>query len=305
MELRHLRYFVAVAEERHFGRAAERLSIAQPPLSMQIQALERELGSQLFRRNRRAVELTEAGRLLLQEAYRVLADVDRAIEVVRRAERGEKGTVQVGFTSSASFNPFVMQAIRRFRESFPDVGIMLVEDNTEPLAEMLKEGSLDAAFLRPPITPKRDIQIDTLLQEEMLIALPAGHRLANEPALPLSSLRDEIILIRPRPVGVGIQEKILTACETEDFGPTISRQAAPQMSSILNLVAGALGVSIVPASMGHLLPGSVVYKPIIGPFVPRAPLAIAYRTVSRSAAVTRFVESVRHEADLERSSLGQ
>lgn len=183
--------------------------------------------------------------------------------------------------------------------------VTLVEQNTLPLAEMLEEGSIDVAFLRPPITTKRDILIDTLLQEEMLIALPAGHRLANEAALPLSALRDEVILVRPRPVGLDIQEKILAACGTDNFGPTISRHAAPQMSSILNLVAGALGVSIVPASMGHLLPALVVHKPIIGPFVPYVSLAIAYRAVSRSTAVTRFVASVRYEVDLEQSSLAK
>ena len=198
-----------------------------------------------------------------------------------------------------------MQTIRRFRASFPHVVVTLLEQNTEPLAGMLEEGSIDAAFLRPPVTTKQDILIDILLQEEMLIALPAGHRLANEPALPLSALRDEVVLVRPRPVGLGLQEKILAACETDEFGPTISRQGAPQMSSILNLVAGALGVSIVPASMGHLLPGSVVYKPIIGPFIPYAPLAIAYRAVSRSAAITRFIESVRYEAELEQCSIGE
>ena len=295
MELRHLRYFVAVAEERHFRRAAERLGVAQPALSQQVQHLERELGGPLLSRTRRSVELTEAGELFLREARRVLSDAQRAAAVVEGAKRGEEGRLELGITPSTCFVPSVLDAIRAFRAAFPKLDVALTERNTLPLLEALRGHALDAAFLRPPVEAGEDVEVEVLLEEEMLIALPAGHALASEASLPLSALRGETLLVRPRPVGQGLREQIVAACRRAGFSPIMGRHAPPQMSSVLTLVAAGLGVSVVPASMGHLLSGSVVCRPIHGARVPRAPVALAYRKSSRSAAVAAFVDfALRH-----------
>src|SRR5277367_3631090 len=144
MELRHLRYFVAVAEEGHVTRAAERLGMQQPPLSQRIQALERELAVQLFRRKPRGVELTDAGRALLTDARAILAQVEHARATTRRTARGEQGRIAVGFTSSASFHPFVVRAIRSYRDAYPRVSFVLEEGGTVELAEALRQEQLDA-----------------------------------------------------------------------------------------------------------------------------------------------------------------
>src|SRR5271168_1282758 len=178
MELRHLRYFVAVAEEGHVTRAAERLGIQQPPLSQQIRALERELDVQLFHRKPRGVELTPAGRALFGEAKAI---IDRAVEAMaatRRAARGEAGRIGLGFTSSASFHPFVPRAIRAFREAHPLVGLALEESGTTELVDALRAETIDAAFVRSPVGASADLVVRPLLEEPMVAALPSGHPLS-------------------------------------------------------------------------------------------------------------------------------
>src|SRR3984957_16944269 len=189
MELRPLRYFVAVAEEGHVPRAAERLGIQQPPLSQQIRALERELDAQLFRRKPRGVELTPAGRALLDEARAILARTEKAIAATKRAAHGESGRIGIGFTSSASFHPFVPRAIRAFRESHPLVALALEESGTVELVEALRRQTLDAAFFRSPVGESADLVIRPLLEERMVAALPSGHALSRATGdLPLAAL---------------------------------------------------------------------------------------------------------------------
>jgi DNA-binding transcriptional LysR family regulator len=299
MELRHLRSFVAVAEERHFRRAAERLGMAQPPLTLQIQVLERELGALLLRRSRRSVELTEAGQLFLAECYGILADVERAVAVAQRAERGEQGRLEIGLTGSSSFNPFVPRAIRHFGARFPHVELALTEHNTEVLVEAVRTRTLDVVFLRPPVEHIADVAVEIIMEEDMLVALPAGHVLSTETALPLSALRGETLLLRPRKMGLSPSDGVVAALRKAGVSRIVSRQAAPQMSSMLNLVAAGLGVSIVPASMRSLLPADIVYLPIVGKIIPRATLAFAYRPGGSSAVVANFVQQVRAQAEAE------
>src|SRR5437899_430817 len=177
MELRHLRYFVAVAEERHVTRAAARLGIQQPPLSQQIRALETELELQLFRRKPRGVELTPAGEAFLAEARIVLERAEHAVLAARRAARGEAGRLGLGFTSSASFHPLVPRAIRAFREAHPLVALSLEEAGTAELVEGLSAERIDAAFVRSPIGPASELIVHSVLEEEMVAALPAGRGL--------------------------------------------------------------------------------------------------------------------------------
>lgn len=301
MELRHLRYFVAVAEEGHVTRAAERLGIQQPPLSQQIQALERELDAQLFRRKPRGVELTPAGRALFDEARAILARVDEAIAATKRAAQGEAGRIGIGFTSSASFHPFVPRAIRAFREAHPLVALALEESGTTELVEALRAQAIDAAFVRSPVGESADLFIRPLLEEKMVAALPSGHALSGQmlpgagDMLPLAALAGETFILYRRPVGPGLHDAIIAACDRAGFSPKIG-QEAPRMLSTLSLVAAGLGVTVVPASMSRLEAEGVVYRPIDPRAELTAPLNLAYRRDEISAAVRRFVALVQRSA---------
>jgi DNA-binding transcriptional LysR family regulator len=296
MELRHLRYFVAVAEEGHITRAAERLGIQQPPLSQQIQALERELDAQLFRRKPRGVELTPAGRALFDEARAILARVDEAVAATKRAAQGEAGRIGIGFTSSASFHPFVPRTIRAFREAQPLVALALEESGTTELVAALRAQAIDAAFVRSPVGESDDLFVRPLFDEKMVAALPSGHRLSGAgDDLPLAALADETFILYRRPVGPGLHDAIIAACDRAGFSPKIG-QEAPRMLSTLSLVAAGLGVTVVPASMSRLEAEGVVYRPIDPSAQLTAPLNLAYRRDEISAAVRRFVALVQRSA---------
>ncbi len=273
MELRHLRYFLAVAEAGHFTRAAAQLGIQQPPLSQQIRALEEELGTPLFVRTPRGAELTDAGRAFRTEARRVLADLERAGDAARRAARGESGVLRLGFTASAAFNPIVPTLVRGFRRGWPAVTLALEETNTAGLLAALLQGRLDAAFIRYSVATPSELQLLKLPDEPMKIAVPAAHRLAKRRRAPLSALAGEPFILFPRSFGTSLYDEILDACRQAGFELKIE-QEAPQMSSIVNLVAAELGVSVVPASTAQVqLPG-VRYLDIEGR-VPMARLALA------------------------------
>jgi DNA-binding transcriptional LysR family regulator len=175
LELRHIRYFLAVAEERNFTRAAARIGIGQPPLSLQIRDLEDEVGASLFRRVPKGAELTEAGIAFLENVQALPAQVGRAVRAAQRAARGETGSLRVGFTGSAPFNPIVTAAIRSFKRSYPDVELSLEESNTARLLGSLKENVLDVVFLRSKALEGDDLQLRSLLDEPMLVVLPASH----------------------------------------------------------------------------------------------------------------------------------
>lgn len=273
MELRHLRYFLAVAEAGHFTRAAAQLGIQQPPLSQQIRALEQELGTPLFVRTPRGADLTEAGRAFRVEAKRVLVDLERAGDAARHAARGESGVLRLGFTASAAFNPIVPMLVRNFRRGWPAVALALEETNTAGLLAALVQGRLDAAFIRYSVATPAELQLLKFPDEPMKIAVPAAHRLAKRRRAPLSALAGEPFILFPRSFGTSLYDEILEACRQSGFDLQI-KQEAPQMSSIVNLVAAELGVSVVPASTTPVqLPG-VRYLDIEGR-VPMARLALA------------------------------
>lgn len=297
MELRHLRYFIAVAEEGHITRAAERLGMQQPPLSQQIRALERELDVQLFRRKPRGVELTDAGTAFLERARAILDEVDRAFSTARRTARGEQGRVVVGFTGSAPFHPFVPRVIRAFREMHPLVSLVLEESGSSELVQGLHNEDIDAAFIRSPVADVVGLVVKPLLEEDMLVALPAAHSLARDAAaLPLSALANEIFILYKRPGGPGLYDTIITACRRAGFSPRVG-QEAPRIISTLNLVAAGLGVSIVPASLRRLQMDGVVYRRLTGSADLKAPLILACRPGENSAAVQRFLDLVQRPAE--------
>jgi DNA-binding transcriptional LysR family regulator len=299
MELRHLRYFIAVAEEKHITRAAERLGMQQPPLSQQIRALERELDVQLFRRKPRGVELTDAGSALLADARAILSHIDRAFATTKRTARGEQGAISVGFTSSAPFHPFVPRTIRAYRESFPLVSLTLEESGTTELVDHLRNERIDAAFIRTTIANQEGLVVIPLLQEAMVLALPHAHILARRAsankALPLKALADETFIVYRRHNGPGLYDAILSACNAAGFSPRVG-QEAPRIVSTLNLVAAGLGISLVPESLQRMRMDGVVFRRVSGAAQPKAPLYLASRRGETSTSVQRFLGLVRRTA---------
>jgi len=291
MELRHLRYFLAVAEELNFTRAAERLGISQPPLTQQVKALEAELGVTLLDRSAYRIELTDAGRIFAAEAARILGDARSAVQAARRAATGAAGRVRVGFTDSASFNPLVTATLRSFRSDYPAVEVSLEEHPSTELIVGLRQGRVDAAFVRPPLPTQRGLALDLLEKEPLVVAVPSGHPLVARREVDLGSLAAETFILYPRAVRPGLADTVVAACEAAGFTPKVA-QYAPQLSSTINLVAASLGISIVPDSMRCLQARAVAYLPLRGEPL-HAQLGIAYRTEEGSAVVHNFIQAAR------------
>ena len=300
MELRHLRYFVAVAEEGHITRAAERLGIQQPPLSHQIRALERELGVQLFRRLPRGVELTEAGRSFIEDARAALARVGQGVEAAKRAARGEQGHLRLAVPPTAPFHPFVPQVILAFREAYPLVSLTMEENLRMETLDQLRGGQMDVAFLRASIAAPEGLVVHPLLEEPMVAALPSGHALARgapsqDAALPLRALAGETFIAYARQQGPALYEAMAAACLQAGFSPQLG-QEAPRISTALSLVATGFGVTLVPASMRRMALEGVTYRDLAGAAQARAFLSIAARRDDSSGIVKNFVTLVRRAA---------
>ena len=291
MELRHLRYFIAVAEELNFTRAAERLHIAQPPLSQQIQQLEAQLGFQLFRRTKRTVVLTEAGQVFFDEAQKILLQVDRAIQLSRQTSRGELGQLTISFVSSAAHNvvPVILQA---FRTLNPAVKLELRELTTNEQLQRLREGRIDIGFVRPPVEDK--INSEIVFREPLILALPETHAMAKCDRVQLRSLKDEPFILFPRSLAPGLYDPIVGLCSGAGFSP-IAAQEAIQMQTIVSLVAAEIGVAIVPPSMQNFQRSGVVYK-ILSESTPIVSIALIWRQ-NPSPAVQRFLQVAR-QSDL-------
>jgi DNA-binding transcriptional LysR family regulator len=287
MELRHIRYFLAVAEERHFTRAAAKVGIGQPPLSQQIKDLEGEVGAALFRRLAHGAELTEAGKAFLARVKEMPLMAEKATMAARRAARGELGSLRVGFTSTATFNVVVPSAIRSFRRAYPEISLTLEEANTTRLVTGLREGTLDAVFLRPDMLDTGELQLRRFSDEPMVVALPKRHSAAGLKEIDLATLKDDPFLLFPREVSPTVYDTIIDTCRTAGFEPIIG-QVAPHFTSIVNLVAAELGVSIVPASMMQVRVTAVVYRRIAGQS-PTTQLALAYRRGETSPVVRNFI----------------
>ena len=287
MELRHIRYFLAVAEERHFTRAAAKIGIGQPPLSQQIKDLEAEIGAPLFHRVAHGAELTSAGEAFLQAVKEMPTLAERATKAARRAARGETGSLRLGYTPSATFNAAVPSAIRAFRRAYPEVDLTLEEANTTPLVTGLREGTLDAVFVRPGAPDTGELQLHQLPEEPMVIALPIRHFAAGMEEIDLAMLKDDPFLLFPREVAPTVYDTVVDACRKAGFEPIIG-QVVPHMTAILNLVAAGLGVSIVPASMMQVRVTGIAYRQIARQS-PTTWLALAYRRGETSPVVRNFV----------------
>jgi DNA-binding transcriptional LysR family regulator len=296
MDLRHLRYFVAVAEERHFTRAAERLGIKQPPLSLQIKQLEQELGTPLFRRLTRGVELTEPGTLLLDEARQILEQVERTKANVRNRARGETGHIRVGFAGATYFQPRVPGLVQTYRRRYPSVVLSPVQGNTPGLVEALQNGSVDVAFVRAPLEERQAITVHPLVEETMRIVLPSNHPQARKRFVSLATFAHETIIFSPRANSPGLYDSIIASCQRAGFNPML-RHEDPLMgiASIACLVAAGFGISIVPRSFEHIRADGIVYVPIKGE-APRAAIGLAVRNDNRSAVIRNFVALARPRA---------
>jgi DNA-binding transcriptional LysR family regulator len=291
MELRHLRYFVAVAEELHFRRAAERLGIQQPPLSAQIRHLETELGAPLFRRETRGVTLTEAGETLLGEARQILSRVDQAKVDVGRSARGESGRVRVGFAGAISFHPLVPTTIKTCRSRYPGMIMSPQITTTTQLMAEVRDGGCDVAFVRPPLVDSDGLDIHPLVEEPMLIALPSDHPLAGNAAIPLGAIARDELIVTPREVDPGFYDYVIESCRQAGFAPNLG-QPGPQMAALIGMVAAGLGVAIVPECFQQIRPAGVSYHRIEGE-TPIPTIALIHRHVERSPSVRNFVTVAR------------
>ncbi|CAB3770108.1 LysR substrate-binding domain-containing protein [Paraburkholderia humisilvae] len=264
MDLRRIRYFAVLAETLHFGRAASRLNIAQPPLSQQIRVLENELGAQLFERGNRRVELTPAGKALLPEARALLAQADRVAAVAARAQRGEIGELRVGLTGSAAFTELIPRLILAYRQRFPDVYLRIDELTTQAQLTALLERQLDVAIVRGIAAPDlpSTLRATRLFEDSLVVALPPQHRLAGDPKpLSIGALADEAFVMYPRESGTGVYDQIISLCRQAGFAPRIGQEARAA-ATIVGLVAAGLGVSLVPESLRSIHANGVVYRPV-------------------------------------------
>jgi DNA-binding transcriptional LysR family regulator len=275
MELRHIRYFLAVAEAGNFTRAAAKLGIGQPPLSQQIRDLETEVAAVLFHRVPHGAELTAAGLAFLPHARAAIAASEAARLAAQRAARGETGRLSLGFTASSAFNPTVTGAIRQFRSTWPEVALSLSEMNSDGLMLKLVRGEIDAAFIRPGLEDPKEVRLKRLPDEPMLAALPSSHPLARHDRVRLGDLAGEPFVLFPRTVGLSLYDDIVQACREAGFELLVS-QEAPQIPSVVNLVAAGMGVSVVPASISKIAVEGVAYRPLeqVSPLIARLGLAM-------------------------------
>lgn len=288
IELRHLRYFIAVAEELHFGQAAERLHMTQPPLSQQIRQLEEELGFDLFYRTKRTVQLTEAGVVFLQDCQRLLRQLEQAVQGARQIGRGETGQLVVGFVSSATYN-VLPHILRQFRGQLPEVNLELHELTTDQQVQWLRDGRLDVGFVRPPVD-ESELQQMTIWQEPLVVSLPDQHPLAHQDPISVRSLANESFILFPRALAPGLYDAIISLCQQWGFSPNVAQEAI-QMQTIISLVAADMGVAIVPQSLQNLQRTGVIYRSLQEP-TPEVAIALVWRTQAPSPPVQRFLDIV-------------
>lgn len=282
MELRHLFAFVAVAEELHFGRAAKRLQMAQPPLSQQIRQLEKELGVQLFERNTRSVRLTSAGESFLQPVRTVIEDLDTAVRAAKAAGRGEYGRVSIGF-AGASSHETLPRLTRAVRAAHPAIELVMTGQTYANVAlARVADGSLDLGFVRLPVT-QPGVTFRVIDEEELVCALPSDHPLAARDSVLLEVLAGEPFVSFPANTGSTVRDAMVGACEAAGFNPRVV-QEAPDSYTILALVAAGVGVTLTVTSVQHIQQSGLVYRPLAGPPI-RRQAALAWRADNPSAAL--------------------
>lgn len=291
MELRHLRYFIAVAEERHIGRAATRLHISQPPLTRQIQQLEEELDVQLFIRTPRGMDLTPAGELLLEEARNIRSVVEQAAERTQRAGQGKLGRLDIGIFGSAILDT-IPAMLLKFRSAFPEVKVVLHNMNKDAQIAALRQRRIDIGFNRF-IEPSEDIANEIVLTERLLIAINENHPLAKEQALPFQVLEDNPLILFPTGPRPSFIDKVMNMCHQKGLTPQIAQEVGNTLTGVA-LVASNFGVCLVPESATKLALPGVVYRPVIDPPEDSgADLNCIYRIDDQSPLLKSFLDTVR------------
>lgn len=291
MDMRRLHYFVVVAEESSFSRAAKRLHMAQPPLSNQIKQLEQELGVRLLERSNRGVWLTEAGGLLLEEARHIFLQLDQTVRAVQRVGHGQVGRLTLGFVPSSS-NEALPPILRAFRERFPSVELFLREMRPDRVVQRLHERQIDAGFLYLPLEDP-SLEIECVTREPLVVALPEAHPLASEDRVELQDLaREPFVLPASYQRMPGLYGQVTEACRQAGFTPNAVQKDVWLMQTIVGLVAGGMGVALVPASLRNLHRKGVVYKPVRG-LSPTVALGVIWRAEDPSPVLNSFLEVAR------------
>jgi DNA-binding transcriptional LysR family regulator len=288
MELRHLRYFVVVAETCHFGQAAERLQMAQPPLSQQIRQLEAELGAELLTRTTRSVKLTPAGEAFLEDARRILRSVEEAARRARQFAEGQSGTLRIGLTGTASYTQLPALA-RMVKEHLPDVVLDIYTEMLTPAIELaLAAGELDVGVLRPPAR-EPSLTVRAIARENFVVALPAGHRLTSADTVTVGELRAEDFIMYPAGSRSVVNEAVMRACRAADYHPHVAHESG-KTSTQLSLVAAGLGIAVLPESVRGIALTGVEYRTVSG--AEEVELALAWRRTSESPLVDAFLATL-------------
>lgn len=288
MDLRQLRQFVAVAEEHGFRRAAERLHVSQPPLTVAVQRLEAELGVQLLERTKQAVRLTPAGEAFLEEARRTLAHAQLSVEIAQRAASGKVGTLRLSFVPSAGLS-IVPRLLGEFRRGHPDVKLILTPETTARQLEALARGQVDVCVVVPPLRELQGLQVRPLTQDALMLAVPSAHPLTGQPRVQLKDLANETFVGFPMKDGPGFESVVMAACQESGFVPRFA-QTASQMQAILALVAAGHGVALVPAAMSAVQVEGTRFLQVRQKGRPvRYPLGLAWNQQSQNAALQAFV----------------
>ncbi|AVY95113.1 MULTISPECIES: LysR family transcriptional regulator [Microvirgula] len=286
MELRQYRYFIAVAEQLHFARAAELLGITPPSLTRQIQDMERELGVSLFHRTKRSVALSAAGEVLLTEARLALLQCDRAEERVRRAGRGESGRIEIGYVASAAYCSVLQTYLARFRLDMPGVELRLHELSMERIPTMLDDGGLDLAFVRPPLDFPDGIDTVTVHRDHFVVVLPDAHPLAKLASIPAARLRHDTFILPEQDYGTH------EVSRRGDFMPRLGPRAGGLVAVVTQVSLG-VGVAIVPRVLAECLRmPKVVYRELNGEPIP-SELALAYRRHEKAPAAMALIRHIR------------
>jgi DNA-binding transcriptional LysR family regulator len=288
MEFRHLRYFVAVAEELSFTRAAERLHIAQPPLSMQIRALEEELGTPLLHRTRRKVTLTSAGQGFLLRARQILADAERACEEVASVARGERGRLRVGFTSSLPYSAVFSDLLRRYRATYPGVHLQLREAFSTEQFDALRDDALDVGLVRLPASHAPEgIRVREFGSDPVRIVMPTDHPLAGAPDVAMAQLSEENFVTFPFGAGTGLPTLLGQLARAAGFEPRVV-QVATEATTQIGLVAAGVGLALLPAQLEHVRLPRVCYKPLRDAYT-GFPLSVATADGPQEPVVSGFL----------------
>ena len=286
MELRHLRYFVAVAQELHFRRAAEKLHIVQPALSKQISALEKELGVPLLDRDRRHVALTEAGQVFLEEALEVLAQADGAATRARAVSRGEVGRLDIGFIQPALAD-LLPRTMRVFRQVHPGVKLTIAETTSRTAVERIVSRSMHFAFTRLPTEDRPDLCTEVISEEQVLLVVPKGHPLAAREAVAIADLAEEDLILIDRRVEPELHDYYVSACNTAGFSPRVAHEVN-STSVAIGLTAGGLGIGFAPSSARLAAQHNVAYLPIAGD-APKLTIGAIYHAGPRATVLENFL----------------